>query len=218
MIFIFLVSYHSVTAMINDPSPIDVSLKEQIVKKIPNNVYVGMLNSAKRYKFEEVYSVYFKRNMKIYLCLLFDSGLSSHHFTVAMSIDNDSMHVLTDDIKELNEIYKINESKVDNVQDAKFITLEAFNLTRSYYKKFIHLQTQDDIKKWIMSDKIKEYQEKVHKLEMKKQDDYFIGDTLVIIGRDVIRRTVKIDKDGIQFDDQIVGYKQAIYSDPHETP
>jgi len=215
IVFIMLLNCYPLFAMqIVTP---DDEIKALLLEKLPENHYIEILKSRESFRFSGVHTAYFK-NVRIYECQYSNIGLARQNFVVAISGVTESVHILTQDIDALNKIYKICDIQIRNELDAKFVAREAFDLTRPFHEKFILLQSEDYLKRWIMPECIKNYKSKVQKFIMKKGNNAYIGNALIVIGRDVIERTVKVDENGFSFNDRILGFKEAIYFDPHESP
>jgi len=189
----------------------DNALGLLIKEKLPNNQYAKILQYSKKYRFDKQGSLYFK-NHDIYKCIIFDVDFPNRDFKVAISKDNNEVYILTENVEELNKIYRSENIKINDEKTATSFADEVLYITQPYEIKFIKVEYVEVLKRWLPDGHVKKYKKDIHSLLMKKNKDAgFYGDLIILLGVDLIKRTIKIDSAGIHFSDTIIA-KDAL---PH---
>jgi hypothetical protein len=150
-------------------------------------------------------------------CLLLDPGWDEHNFIVAINRASGAALILTDSLAAYNTVYQAEGLNPTNATEALAIALEAMELTRPLYRSFQVLTNSAALEQRasVSGQGLGGLQIKEPRLET-LAGGKFTGDTYLVLGRDVVKRTIELSREGVSFTDSLLARGAARPLTPHE--
>ena len=186
--------------------------KKNIIKSNPNNEYAQMLKEVKNYAFEDLRST-LVHDLDAYMCYLMDSGIEEQNFIVLENRTTHKACIITENISALSKLCREERISVADI-DPMEVALEACKLTRPFYKTFVVLTSQRQFD--TLLDKTKQLPKFEPFTSERVSSNYCRVTGLILIGRDLVRRTITIDNGEIKFDDVILIKSVGNIINPHQ--
>ena len=196
-------------------SPMD---SDYVKRKLANstNEYALLFNQAKDTSVEDIQSEFLTK-CKLARCEMFDPGLEEHNFILAVETNSESIYILTDSVAAWNRMFKNEHLVPTNASVALDVALEALTLTRAQYTSFQVVRTQADLEKrgFKHPDGFRGIRISPPRLKQLAKGQY-AGDVFILLGRDLVRRSIKIGQDGLEFTDMVLAHGAVNPLTPHE--
>ena len=186
--------------------------KKNIIKSNPNNEYAQMLKEVKNYAFEDLRST-LVHDLDAYMCYLMDSGIEEQNFIVLENRTTHKACIITENISALSKLCREERISVADI-DPMEVALEACKLTRPFYKTFEVLTSQRQFD--ALLDKTKQLPQYEPFKSERVSSNCCRVTGLILIGRDLVRRTIIIDNGELKFDDVILAKSVGNIINPHQ--